>query len=206
MVRNIIFDLGNVILSIDTKLSEIEFARFGLTNFKRLYTLASQEEIFDRLEIGKISPDEFYQEFRQITKVNLPDRIIKNCWNALILDFRKDTIELLQKLRVKYRTFLLSNTNEIHYDFYTEKLKNDFNIDGLEELMEKAFFSHKIGMKKPHREVFDFVISEADLVPDETLFIDDNKENVAEAKKLGIHTILLRDNNLENLSIWKELL
>lgn len=206
MIKNIIFDLGNVILSIDTKLSEIEFARFGLTDFKSLYTLASQEEIFDRLEIGKISPDKFYEEFRQITGANLSDKIIKDCWNALILNYRWETIELLKKLKLKYRTFLLSNTNKIHYEYYTETLKSAFDVNGLEVLMEKTYFSHEIGMKKPGEKAFNFVLSDAKILPGETLFIDDNLENINTAQKLGIQTIWLRDNNLEKLEIWKELL
>jgi putative hydrolase of the HAD superfamily len=71
MIKNIIFDLGNVILNIDTKLSEKAFAKYGLRNFGELYTLASQSEIFDRLEVGSISPSDFYSEFRHLTKSNL---------------------------------------------------------------------------------------------------------------------------------------
>lgn len=206
MIKNIIFDLGNVVLSIDTKLSEKEFARFGLADFKTLYTLASQAEIFDRLEIGQISPEEFYKEFRSITDSKLTDEIIKNCWNALILDYRPEVIDLLRKLKSRYRTFLLSNTNRIHYDYYTETLKHNFGVKGLEELLEKAYFSHEIGMKKPGEKVFNFVLSDAKILPEETLFIDDNKENILTAQSLGIQTIWLRNNDLEKLEIWGELL
>jgi putative hydrolase of the HAD superfamily len=206
MIKNIIFDLGNVVLSIDTKLSEKEFAAYGLTDFKNLYTLASQAEIFDRLEIGKISPEEFYEEFRQIIGADMSDEIIEKCWNALILDYRPEVIELLKKLKIKYRTFLLSNTNKIHYDYYTEILKHNFRVNGLQALMEKAYFSHEIGMKKPDEKVFNFVLSDADILPGETLFIDDNKDNIMTAQKLGIQTIWLTNNNIEHLDIWRELL
>lgn len=206
MINNIIFDLGNVILSIDTKLSEKEFARFGLTDFKKLYTLASQAEIFDRLEIGKISSTEFYNEFRRITGSDLSDKIIKDCWNALILDYRPEVIQLLKKLKSKYRTFLLSNTNKIHYDYYTDSLIQNFDVNGLESLMEKTYFSHEIGMKKPNKEVFEFVLSDAGILAEQTLFIDDNQDNIIAAQKVGIQTIWLRNNNLEQLEIWGELL
>jgi len=206
MIKNIIFDLGNVILSIDTKLSEKEFSRYGLTDFKAMYTLASQAEIFDRMEVGQISPEEFYKEFRAITESKLSDETIKNCWNTLILDYRPEVIVLLKKLKSRYRTFLLSNTNKIHYDYYTETLKHNFDVNGLESLLEKAYFSHEIGMKKPGEKVFNFVLSDAKIFPEETLFIDDNQENILTAQSLGIQTIWLRNNDLEQLEIWRELL
>ncbi len=206
MIKNIIFDLGNVILNIDTKYSKEEFSKYGLNNFNQLYTLAAQSEIFDRLEIGIISPEEFFEEFRIITKTDLSDDIIRHCWNALILDYPEGRIKLLQTLKPRYRTFLLSNTNKIHYDFYTEVLKAEFGINGLEALLEKAYFSHEIGMKKPNSEIFEFVLNQSDLVPTETLFIDDNWDNVTAAEKLGIRTIYLKDNNLEKLEIWESFL
>jgi glucose-1-phosphatase len=204
-IKNIIFDLGNVILNIDTNLSEIEFAKNGLSDFGKLYTLASQEEIFDRLEIGSVSPTGFFEEFRKITKSEMSDDLIRHCWNALILDYPPARIQLLQNLKSRYRTFLLSNTNKIHYDFYTEILNTQFGISGLEALLEKAYFSHEIGMKKPNAEIFEFVLGKSGLIPEETLFIDDNKDNIIAATKLGLQTIWLTDNNLEKLEIWKSL-
>lgn len=206
MIKNIIFDLGNVILNIDTKLSEIEFAKYGLLDFGKLYTLASQSEIFDRLEVGSISPDEFFNEFRHLTNSDLSNEIIRHCWNTLILDYPMARLELLQTLKPKYRTFLLSNTNKIHYDFYTQILNTQFGINGLESILEKAYFSHEIGMKKPKSDIFEFVLNESRLAPHETLFVDDNHDNIIAAEKLGIQTIWLKDNNLEKLSIWKDLI
>jgi putative hydrolase of the HAD superfamily len=206
MIKNIIFDLGNVILNIDTNKSKEEFFKYGLKDFNQLYTLAAQSEIFDRLEIGVISPEEFFEEFRKITKTDLSNEIIRHCWNALILDYPKGRIKLLQTLKPRYRTFLLSNTNKIHYDFYTQDLVAEFDINGLESLFEKAYFSHEIGMKKPNPEIFKFVLNQSGLDPYETLFIDDNKHNVAAAEELGIKTIYLKDNNLEKLEIWESFL
>ncbi len=204
MIKNIIFDLGNVILNIDTKLSEIEFKKHGFTNFAELYTLVGQSEIFDRLEVGAISADDFYNEFRQITKSDLSDSIIEHCWNALIIDYPSKRIELLSQLKPKYRTFILSNTNKIHYDFYTKLLHEKYGISGLESLVEKAYFSHEINLKKPYKDIYEYVLSDSNLIPEETLFIDDNQDNIKAAKKLGIETIWLTENNVESLKIWNK--
>lgn len=203
MIKNVIFDLGNVILNIDTKVSEMEFAKHGIVNFAELYTLAAQSEIFDRLEVGNITPDQFFKEFRELTNSNLTDNTIRNCWNALILDYPKARIELLVNLKPKYRTFLLSNTNKIHYDFYNPIINNLFGFDGLESFFDKAYFSHKMGLKKPNPQIFTFVLADSNLKPEETLFIDDNKANIETANEFGIHTLWLKENNLEFVELEK---
>ncbi len=203
-IKNIVFDLGNVILDIDTDLSKEAFKNYDLKDFDKLYTLAAQSEIFDRLEVGAINPEEFYNEFRKLTTSNLSNEIIERCWNALIIDYTKARINLLRTLKNKYRTFILSNTNIIHYKFYTQLLINKHDINGLESLVEKAYFSHDLGLKKPDDKIYDFVLSDSNLIAEETLFIDDNKYNIMAAKALGFKTILLDDQDLENLEVFKE--
>lgn len=200
-IKNLIFDLGNVILNIDTKLSEAAFARHGMTNFSELYTLTAQNELFDKLEIGSLTEKEFNDEFRRVTGSKLPDNILKECWNALIMDFPTARIEMLKRLKHegKYRTFILSNTNIIHYHYYTDLLKRTHGIDGLESLVEHAYFSHEIGLKKPNRDIFDYVVEHSHIKPAESLFIDDNKANIEAANALGFNTIFLKDNNMEDL-------
>ncbi|MDD2387052.1 MAG: HAD family phosphatase [Bacteroidales bacterium] len=204
-VKNIIFDLGNVILDINTSRSETAFANYGLKNFENLYTLAAQSELFDRLEVGNITPKEFYAEFRELTGTHLSDDIIKDCWNALILDYEPKRIKLLKQVKPEYRTFILSNTNKIHYDFYTDLIKKTQNIDGLESLVEKAYFSHELNLKKPGREIFHYVLQDSNLIANETIFIDDNKPNIITAYEMGFKTVLLEDTPLEELEIFRNI-
>ncbi|MBQ5572587.1 MAG: HAD family phosphatase [Bacteroidales bacterium] len=200
-IRNLIFDLGNVILNIDTKLSEIAFAKYGMNDFEKLYTLASQNELFDRLEVGNITENEFYDEFRHVTGCKLDNKTLEQCWDALIMDFPSARIEMLKRLKNegKYRTFILSNTNIIHYRFYTALLKRTRGVDGLESLVEHAYFSHEIGLKKPNRDIFDYVVEHSHIKPEESIFIDDNEANIKAANALGFNTIFLKDNDMENL-------
>ncbi len=201
-IRNLIFDLGNVILNIDTKLSEIAFAQYGMNDFEKLYTLASQNELFDRLEVGSITENEFYDEFRRATGCKLDNKTLEECWDALIMDFPSARIEMLKRLKNegKYRTFILSNTNIIHYRFYTALLKRTRGVDGLESLVEHAYFSHEIGLKKPNRDIFDYVVEHSHIKPEESIFIDDNEANIKAANALGFNTIFLKDNDMENLN------
>lgn len=200
-IRNLIFDLGNVILNIDTKLSEKAFAQYGMTNFSELYTLAAQNELFDRLEVGSITEKEFYDEFRRVTGCKLSDKTLEECWDALIMDFPPARIKMLKRLKNegKYRTFILSNTNIIHYRFYTALLKRTHGVEGLESLVEHAYFSHEIGLKKPNRDIFDHIVANSHIKPEESIFIDDNEANIKAANALGFNTIFLKDNDMENL-------
>lgn len=189
-IRNIIFDLGGVILNIDPNVSVQQMQKLGIRNFDQLYSLFKQHEIFDKLEKGQLSEEEFVQTIREYSGTTATHKQIIDSWNSLLLDYPREHIELLKELNESsgYRTFLLSNTNQIHKDKYTQTLQEEFQIDGLEDLFEKAYFSHEIGMRKPDPEIFRFVLEDSQLQAEETLFIDDSEVNIESAQKLGIKT------------------
>lgn len=198
-IKNIVFDLGNVILDIDTDLSKKAFQDLGFNNFEKLYTLSQQNKLFDNLEVGSISEKNFYDEIRNITELNLSDEQIEDAWNALIIDYKKRRIEILEKAKLNYRTFILSNTNSIHYRAYTKLLYDKYNIKGLESLVHKAYFSHEINFKKPDKEAFLFVLNDAGINAENTLFIDDNAKNIDAARELGITSYLLDVEKMEDI-------
>ena len=198
-VKNIIFDLGNVILDIDTHRSKEAFAVYGLKDFEKLYSLALQSELFDRLEIGIINEIEFYSEFRNLTKTKLGDKTIKDCWNALIIDYTQKRLDFLLEISSRVKIFLLSNTNIIHYKYYTNLLQEKYKIKDLESIFHKTYFSHECGLKKPDSEFFNLVLNQNELNPQETLFVDDCDMHIKAASKLGLSVVLLSDCKLENV-------
>ena len=186
-IRNIVFDLGNVIINIDPDLTLQKTREFGVTNFDEMYTIMRQSDLFDRLDTGKISLPEFRDAIRAYTKIHLTDQQIDDAWCAMLLDFPEENAELLRKLRAKgYKLYLLSNTNEMHIAHYTEYLKQRFGCDLLSELFDRTFYSHEIGYRKPNREAYEYVLKAEGLKPAETLFIDDLEHNVIGARKTGI--------------------
>jgi len=186
-VRNIVFDLGNVIINIDPDLTLCKFKELGVTNFDEMYNIMRQSDVFDRLDTGKITLPEFRHAIRDYTKINLTDEQIDDAWCAMLLDFPEENTELLQKLRAEgYRLYMLSNTNEMHIDYYTELLKQQCGRDLLSELFDRTFYSHEIGYRKPNREAFEYVLNAERLKPAETLFIDDLEHNVIGARQTGI--------------------
>jgi len=186
-IRNIVFDLGNVIINIDPNLTLQKFQSMGVTNFDEMYTMIRQSDVFDRLDTGKITLPEFRDAIREFTKVKLTDEQVDDAWCAMLLDFPEENAELLRKLRsYGYRLYMLSNTNEMHIDFYTGYLKHRFGRDLFSELFDRTFYSYEIGYRKPNREAFEYVLKAEGLKSAETLFIDDLEHNVIGARQTGM--------------------
>jgi len=184
-IKNLIFDLGGVIMNIDFKKTEEAFRLLGLENFSNHINQFHITDFFRQYEIGLISDDEFVEGISKLMdKPADADKIIA-AWNALLLDFPPERIDLLKKLRTKYRTFLLSNTNSLHYKEFNQRLFNEQGVY-LEDIFEKTYYSHTANLRKPDAAIFQLVLNENDLNPTETLFIDDTALNFPEAEKLGI--------------------
>lgn len=190
--KNIIFDFGGVILNIDYTRSVEAFKKIGLDNFEKYYSQAEQKELFDNLETGRISPQDFRNELKRYLDGNCTDADIDKAWNAMLLDLPEERVQLLDSIRNKYRTFLLSNTNKIHHTAFSSSIQHTFKRNIFSELFEKAYFSHEINMRKPNAEIFELVLNENGLKTEETLFIDDSIQHIEGANKLGIQTIFLK--------------
>jgi len=190
-IKNIIFDLGGVLLNIDYNRTINAFKELGMTDFDNFFTQAAQTQLFDRLDKGTISPANFRKELRKITGLNPTDQQIDDAWNAMLLDMPPERVNLLQKVGKNYRTFLLSNTNAIHYPVYMEYMSQTFGVEDLAHLFEKQYLSYQMGMRKPKKEIYETVVSENELNPQQTLFIDDSSQHVAGARLAGLKALWL---------------
>lgn len=191
-IKNIIFDYGNVIFMIDFKRTQHSFTELGIKNVERFFAHTGHDPIFNDYEQGKISSAEFRDGIRKITKIpDLKDDQIDNAWNTLLIGVPPVNHEILLKSKKKYRTFLLSNNNEIHYKWIMNYLKAEFNLDSNSGFFEKDYYSHLMKMRKPNADIFEFVIGEHNLIPSETLFIDDSAQHIKTASSLGLNTHLL---------------
>ena len=190
-VKNIIFDLGGIFLNIAYPKTEKAFIDLGVTNFPTLYTQHFASDIFELLETGKITPQEFYAGFRKEAAIDLSDDQIRDAWNAMLLDFPVERIEWLEKIAVKYKIFLFSNTNKIHYDIFKDIYTQNTGRKDFDQNFIKAYYSHDLGLRKPYPESFKSILDEQGLLAEETLFIDDTISNIEGAKKAGLQTIHL---------------
>ena len=201
--KNIIFDLGGVILNIDYSLTEKAFSKLGISDFKTLFSQAQQTQLFDNYEKGFLTSNNFRTELKKYLQKNISDAEIDSAWNAILLDLPKERIDLLKKLKTTHRTFLLSNTNDIHIETFNQYLQKEFAMPDLSSLFEKEYLSYKIGMRKPDEEIFELVLEENNLIANETLFIDDSIQHVEAAKKLGINAYWLDVKKESILEIFR---
>jgi FMN phosphatase YigB (HAD superfamily) len=149
-IKNIIFDYGNVIFHIDFKRVQQAWKDLGINNADEFYSHRHQDPVFNLLEKGEISNTEFRDRIRELTNCNdLTDEQIDNAWNAIFIGIPPENHDLLLKIKLKYRTFLLSNTNAIHYDYFNNYVKQHFNLDGNDSLFEKTYYSHLMGKRQP---------------------------------------------------------
>jgi len=183
--RNIIFDLGGVLLNINPLLSLNEFAVISGIAQEELKIRLANERVFEKFDTGSISPDEFRSDLCRIMGKKVTDAEIDHAWNMLLLDFPLHRVQLLQQLRKNYRVYLLSNTNSIHFIQYTAEFYEKYGIQ-MTDLFDRLFVSYEIGMHKPDEGIYTYVLKVEGLNPTECVFIDDSLPNIEAAAKLGI--------------------
>ena len=197
-IKNIIFDLGGVIINISYQRALNAFKKLGFNDFDIIYSQIKQTHLFDLLETGKIPPQAFCNELRKF-KNNLSDEDIKQAWSSMIVDMPPENIPLLKAVRKNYNTYLLSNTNAIHIDYFNEYLTESFGNNPLSEMFDKLYYSHEINQRKPDAASYQTVLTDSALIPGETLFIDDLYVNIIGAQKLGIHAYHLENEKISDL-------
>jgi len=205
-IKNLILDLGGVLYDIRYENIADTFRSYGLHDFEKLYVQAGQAPEIDLFEEGKITPEQFRVFIRSLTPKNLSDNQIDHAWNAILIDLPEVRVQLLKKLRKKYRIFLFSNTNEINCIEFERFVTEKFEENIFDTHFEKSYYSHTLGMKKPKPEAFLKICEEQNLIPAETLFIDDTERHIIGAQKAGLQTYWLHDENLENSIIINDLL
>lgn len=198
--KNIIFDLGGVLLDIDFSASQRAFSKLGIHDFEKMVSLSFSNDLFHALETG-MEQELFYNRFRQITQTNWSNKVIEDAWCALLLGYRQKSIEFLWQLKTGYRTFLLSNTNEIHVQRFEQMFRQQFDNRELSSCFEAVYYSNRIQKRKPDAAAWLHITELHSLDRKDTLFIDDNTANIEAAKKLGFQTIqLVPGRNIEELN------
>lgn len=183
-IKNIVFDFGGVLLQIDySKTFDALQALTGSDWRNESATLATTSEFMQRFEMGQISTETFINHIQR-KSVTIPDaRQVIDAWNAMLIGWNPDTFEQLTALRKQYKLFLLSNINPLHLEWIHKDLKKVHGIVDFETtFFDSVFYSHKIGMRKPNFDIYQFVQHQAKLIPAETIFIDDLAVNIQAAE------------------------
>ena len=188
-IKNIVFDLGGVLCGLDAERCIRAFHQIGAEEVAVYVEEHRVEDLFLQSELGYITTEEFCEEVRRITQRPIDDEKIVWAWNELLTGITPERRQAVLELSKKYRLFILSNTNDMHWKKWEASsllpLKGEVFKDGV---FEKCFLSYELHLAKPSREIFEAVLQQADIKADETLFIDDSLKNCEAAQALGIHT------------------
>ncbi len=185
-IKNLLFDLGGVLLNIDYNKTADAFKKLGVQQFDELYSQSGANHLFEALETGKISEDDFYKTILQYCYPSTNKEQLTTAWNAILLNFRIKSLHHLSELKNKYNIYLLSNTNSIHLKAFNKIFDEEIGNGHLDDYFIKAYYSHKIHLRKPYSSTYQFVLDDAGIYAEETLFIDDSIVNIEGAKKAGL--------------------
>ncbi len=195
-IDTVLLDLGGVLIDVDYHATARSFRALGHPDFERLYSKAQQDHLFDGFETGAISPAEFRDRIRQLLGPGLDDVAIDTGWNAMLGSVPPERIDLLHRLKQRYRLLLLSNTNAIHVPGFEAIVARENGITDLKGLFHGVYYSCAIGLRKPDAAAFHHVLQQHEADPARTLFIDDSIQHVHGARAAGLRA--------EHLELEKE--
>lgn len=189
----VVFDLGNVVVKFDHNISAFKIARrYGLDQ-KKVYDLFFDSNIVKRLDEGSIEPRRFHQKIKQYLNIDIGFEDFKDIWNDIFY-VNKPIVPLIKKIKKRYRIFLMSNTNSLHFNYIRKKFK-------IIDVFDKVILSYKVKKRKPHLKIYKYMINLASVSPEKIVYIDDRPELIEGASKLGIKGIVFKDV----ISLKKEL-
>ncbi len=189
-IKNIVFDFGGVICDLDSERCLGEFRKLGLSGdiFPQQYS--QFEGIFQEIDRGIMSVEEFYGALRRRSSTpDITDQQIHDAWVSLIVPIQQERFEALRQLKEHFDLFILSNSNEIHWE-YIKQHRMAYRGEDATRWFKHIFLSHVLHLEKPESEIFRAVLDTAQIKASETLFVDDSQPNLDGAAKLGFHTML----------------
>ena len=190
-IKNLVFDFGGEFVDLEKERIGNKVKALGATDIEQLLGVYTKTGFFQDYEKGNISDYNFREQLRSHVKPDASDEALDDAWNSFLVGIPSNKLECLLQLRKKYKVYLLSNTNFIHWDY---SCNNMFRYNGYKvcDFFDKIFLSFKMHEAKPNISIFKTVISETNINPEETLFLDDSQDNCNAATTLGINTKLIR--------------
>jgi putative hydrolase of the HAD superfamily len=203
-VKNIIFDLGGVIIDLQPENTVRSLNQLSEMQFEHIFEAGLQNNLFELFEKGLMESEDFFSILKKELRYKGNNANIIAAWNSMLLGVPEQRLDLLIDLKPIYRTFLLSNTCEPHIASFERDLYIEHGVRNFNDYFDKVYYSCRMGMRKPDSEIFELVVKENDLVKEETIFIDDSEQHVKAAGACGINSYLL-PKNVDVVDFIKEL-
>lgn len=181
MIKNIIFDFGDIFINLDKSAVFRKMEAFGYTEYT-----PELDQLCKNYETGLISSGNFLLNLKRLYP-NATETELTAAWNSILLDFPEYRLEFIEAFKAtgSHRLFLLSNTNDLHIEYVIKSMGRN-RFERFKNCFERFYLSQQIKMRKPNPDIYEHVLNENSLTPGETLFIDDTKENTDSAQRLGI--------------------
>ncbi len=190
-IKNIIFDFGNVLMDLDLPAVEREFQHFWGDQFEQARANLGRDRIFELYETGGLSTDEFVAAIRFAGPSLLSKEQVVQAWNSIFIGMPKHRFDFLLRLRQRYKLFLLSNINDLHERWIADYMMREHQIEDYEmTYFDGVYFSHLIRLRKPDRDMYEYVLADAEILAGESVFFDDLEINVEAARQTGIQAFL----------------
>lgn len=188
MIKNIVFDFGGVIVTIDQKQAVRHFEEIGLKNAAECLDPYTQSGIFGDLEEGKITAETFRAELSKMVGRELSYGECEYGWRGYCKELPYKNLQTLLKLKEDgYRIILLSNTNPFMMG-WADSDNFDEHGHSLSFYFDAMYRSYEVGMMKPSVEIFRHLVDSEKINPAETLFVDDGSRNIKAAETVGMKT------------------
>lgn len=192
-IRNIIFDLGGVVLNLDYHRCLGSFEKLGFHGIDQYLSKFHPSGIFKSLEIGQLNEDEFVSELNAAFGLQVDKKEILEAWGSFLLDIPEKRLKLLTQLKENFNVYLLSNTSQPHATIFEKKFRLNNGFQTIDDFFDDVYYSFRIGSPKPQREAYTAVLNQSGLEASESLFIDDSEINTKAANELGINSIFVDD-------------
>ena len=191
-IKNILFDLGGVILDINVQATLKKFYELGFPAQLMQYPHSMNTDLFFKYETGKMKVEQFREEIRKVSGVDVSDKVFDEAWNSMLVRIPLERTDLLKALSKRYALYMLSNTSDLHAPVF-EKMFEETAGMKMHDLFTNIYYSHEIGYHKPDLEAWEYVINDAGIKPQETLFLDDNIQNIKASQELGFQAIHIHE-------------
>lgn len=190
-IKNIIFDFGNVLMDLNLPSIEQQFRLFWGDQFESAQDKLRRDHIFELYETGGLSTPEFVDAIRFAATPALTEEQVVQAWNSIFLGMPRHRFDFLLQLRQQYKVFLLSNINDLHEQWIADYMVREHQIHDYEtKYFDGVYFSHLIRLRKPDRDIYEYVLADAEIQAHESVFFDDLEVNIEAAREIGIHSVL----------------
>lgn len=190
-INTLVFDLGEVIVDLNIRAVIDGFSNKSRMSSKYIEYLITSHVALYEYETGRINTDEFIDQINEALGANIPLYEFKTIWNSMLREIPVGKLQLLKKASSRYQTLILSNTNEMHEQAFDQMVSTKAPGQIMSDFVNHAYYSHKIGHRKPNQDIYEYIIDANCLNPQQTLFFDDKKENIEGAQRLGIQGVLI---------------